>query len=34
MTGTRFVDTNVLVYCFDENAPAKRDRAQLLMRRL
>lgn len=29
-----FVDTNVLVYCFDDSDPTKRDRAQLVMRRL
>lgn len=31
---THFVDTNVLVYGFDESDPAKRARAQLVMRRL
>lgn len=29
-----FVDTNVLVYGFDDSDPAKRDRAQLVMRGL
>lgn len=29
-----FVDTNILVYCFDDSDAAKRDRAQLVMRRL
>ncbi len=29
-----FVDTNILVYGFDDSDPAKRDRAQLVMRHL
>jgi predicted nucleic acid-binding protein len=29
-----FVDTNILVYGFDDSDPAKRDRAQFVMRRL
>jgi predicted nucleic acid-binding protein len=29
-----FVDTNILVYSFDDNDAAKRDRAQSVMRRL
>jgi predicted nucleic acid-binding protein len=30
----RFVDTNVLVYCFDDSDTSKRDRARLVMRQL
>lgn len=29
-----FVDTNILVYCYDDSDAVKRDRAQLVMRRL
>lgn len=31
MSGRRFVDTNVLVYLFDADAPAKRERARELL---
>lgn len=31
MTARRFVDTNVLVYLFDSDAPAKRERARELL---
>lgn len=31
MNGRSFVDTNVLVYCFDAGAPAKRKRALAIM---
>jgi len=34
MTAKCFVDTNVLVYEFDESNPSKRERAQLVMRGL
>lgn len=31
MSGRRFVDTNVLVYLFDADAPAKRERSRELL---
>ena len=31
MTARAFVDTNVLVYAFDDGAPTKRDRARALL---
>lgn len=31
MSGSFFLDTNILVYSFDANAPAKRDRARQLI---
>lgn len=34
MIATHFVDTNILVYSFDDSDIAKRDRAQLVMRQL
>jgi len=34
MIAMHFVDTNVLVYGFDESDPIRRDRARLVMRRL
>jgi predicted nucleic acid-binding protein len=33
MTGRDFLDTNVLVYSFDEKQPAKRDRAREIIAR-
>ena len=32
MSGRYFLDTNILVYCFDETAPEKRKRANRLVR--
>ncbi len=34
MTAKCFVDTNILVYGFDDSDPVKQDRAQWVMRRL
>lgn len=31
MTARSFIDTNVLVYCFDSDEPAKRERALAIM---
>lgn len=34
MSGRIFVDTNILVYCFDGSSPAKKEKANLVMKQL